>query len=132
MNRSFRVKLKLYENLLAQVVNNILGSATWNSSKPIKFPHLWKLANQSTLNKAHVIEITKACKVAFMKARDSFVVRYRKERADWKKTGWWKFYFLKLPANRFWLTSKSCSWFNKVVYRRLSTKWNSWKGNMFT
>ena len=36
-----------------------------------------------------MIEIAKACKVAFMKARDSFVVRYRKERVNWKKkTGW--------------------------------------------
>ena len=57
----------------------------WNSSKPIKFPHLWKLANQSTLNKAHVIEITKACKVAFMKARDSFVIRYREEHVKLNK-----------------------------------------------
>ena len=47
----------------------------WNSSKPIKFPHLWKLANQSTLNKAHMIEKTKACKFTFMKARDFFAVR---------------------------------------------------------
>ena len=60
-------------------------SAMWNSSKPIKFPKLWKLANQSTLNKACMIEIAKACKVASMKARDSFVVRYRKERVSWKK-----------------------------------------------
>ena len=32
-------------------------------SKPIKFTHLRKLANQSTSDKAHVIEISKACKV---------------------------------------------------------------------
>ena len=32
-----------------------------------------------------MIEIAKARKVAFMKARDSFVVRYRKERVSWKK-----------------------------------------------
>ena len=57
----------------------------WNSSKPIKFHHLWKLANESTLNKAQVIEITKTCEVAFMKARDSFVVRYREERVNWEK-----------------------------------------------
>ena len=68
-----------------QGVNNISESAMWNSSKPIKFPHLWKLANQSTLNKAHVIEITKACKVAFMKARDSFVIRYREEHEKLNK-----------------------------------------------
>ena len=32
------------------------------------------------LNKAHVMEITKACKVTFMKARDSMVVQHREER----------------------------------------------------
>ena len=73
-------------------------STTWNSSKPIKFPHRWKLANQSTLNKAHVIEITKACKVAFMKARDSFVVRHRKERVDWKKNRMMKILFFKASS----------------------------------
>ena len=31
-------------------------------------------------------EITKACTVAFMKARNSLVVRYREKRANWKKT----------------------------------------------
>ena len=47
----------------------------WNSSEPIKFPHLWKLANQSRLNKAYVIELTKVFKVFFsVKTRDSFVV----------------------------------------------------------
>ena len=45
----------------------------WNLKKPIKFAHLWKLANQSTL-KAHVIEITKASIASFMKARNSLVV----------------------------------------------------------
>ena len=58
----------------------------------IKFPHVWKLANQATLNKAHVIEITKLWKIAFMKAR------------DWKKNRMVKIYFLKLPANKSWLT----------------------------
>ena len=101
----------------------------WNSSKAIKFPHLWKLANQSTLNKAYVIEITKACKVTFMKVRDSFVVRCREDDVNWKENRTMRIYFLKLPANRFWLTSKSCSWFNKVVYGRPSIKWTSWKGN---
>ena len=66
-----------------------MESAMWNS---IKFPHVWKLANQATLNEADVIEITKLCKVAFMKAR------------DWEKNRMVKIYFLKLPANRFWLT----------------------------
>ena len=37
--------------------------------------------------------------------------------------------FLKVPTNRFWLTSKNCSWFNKVIYGRPSSKWTSRKGN---
>ena len=51
----------------------------WNSKKPIKFAHLEKLANQSTLNKAHMIEITKACIAAFMKARNSLDVWCREK-----------------------------------------------------
>ena len=54
-----------------------------NSKKPIKFAHLYKLAIQSTLNKAHLIEIIKACVVAFMKARNSLVVWCREKK---KKT----------------------------------------------
>ena len=40
-----------------------------NSSKPVKFTHLQKLANQSALNGAYVIEITKTCTLALIKAR---------------------------------------------------------------
>ena len=62
------------------------------------------------MNKAHVIEITKACSVDFMKARNSLVVRSR-ERERVKKTedGGWK-------NRRYGLTSKICLWFSKVVY----------------
>ena len=54
-----------------------------------------------------------------MKAKDGLVARCREERVNLMV----KIYFLTLPANRFWLTSKSCPWFNKVVYSRHSTKW---------
>ena len=40
-----------------------------------------------------------------------------------------KTYFFKALANRFWLTSKSCSWFNKAVHGRPSFKWTPWEGN---
>ena len=76
-----------------QAVNIVSGSTMLNWSKPVKFPHFWNLANQSTLNKAHVIEITKACKVTLMKARDSFVVQYREERVSWKKNRIVKIFF---------------------------------------
>ena len=33
--------------------------------------------------------------------------------------------FFKALVNRLWLTSKSCSWFNKIVHGRLSIKWTS-------
>ena len=45
-----------------------------DSSKPIKFVHLQKLASQPTLNDAHVIEIAKTSSVAFMKARNFMFV----------------------------------------------------------
>ena len=67
-----------------------------NSSKPVKFSHLKKLANQSTLNEAHVIEITKACTVVFMKSRNSLVVRFREKCDNWKKQKMLKNMFLKL------------------------------------
>ena len=39
---------------------------------------------------------------------------YKDKRVNWKKNrGWYK--FLTALAKRFWLTSKSCSWFNIVV-----------------
>ena len=66
-----------------------------------------------------------------MKARDSLVVRYREELEKMsigKKQDGDNLLF-KVPANRFWLTSKSCSWFNKVVYGRPSIKWTSRRGN---
>ena len=90
------IKFKLYTNWSA--------CAMWNSKKPIKFPHLLKLANQSTLNKAHPIGITKACIVAFMKARNSLVVwcREKKKTEDREKV------LLKTLAKIFLLTSKSC------------------------
>ena len=64
------------------------------------------------LNKAQLIKITNACTVAFMKARISLVFRWR----DRKKTEDYENVFFKDFANKFWLTSKGCSWFNKVVY----------------
>ena len=63
-----------------------------------------------------MIETAKACTVAFMKARNSLVVRCRERE---KKQKMLKMYFFKAFVNRFWLTSKSCSWFNKVVHSRL-------------
>ena len=56
------------------------------------------------LNKAHVIEITKACTVAFMKARNSLIARCREKHVNWKKTEDEKNLFFKALANRFWLT----------------------------
>ena len=76
-----------------------------------------------------MIEITKACTVAVMKARNSLAVRWREKLANWKKTGDGEKKFFKVLANRFWLTSESYSWFNKVAHGRPFVKWTSWKGN---
>ena len=70
------------------------------------------------LNKGHVIEITKECRVAFTKARNSLVVQYREKHV--RKNG--EKLFFKALVNRFWLTSKSYSWFSKVVYGQPSIK----------
>ena len=49
-----------------------------------------KISQSIKLNGAHVIEITKACAVAFMRARNSLVVRCKEKRANWeKKTKKW-------------------------------------------
>ena len=66
-----------------------------------QIPHLSTLANQSTLNKGHEIEITKACTVAFMKARNSLVVQCREKHVNWKKTEDGENLFFKALANRF-------------------------------
>ena len=71
-----------------------------------------------------MIEITKACTVASMKARNSLVVvQCREKKVNWKKnTEDSENLFFKALANRFWLTSKSYSWFNEVVHGRPSIK----------
>ena len=56
----------------------------WNSKQTNQIHHLSTLANQSTLNKAHVIELTKACTVTFMKARNSLVVWCGEKRVNWR------------------------------------------------
>ena len=99
------IKLKLCNNWSAQAVNSISQCAMWNSTKPIKSSRLEKLTNQSTLNKAQVIEIINACIVAFMKARNSLVVSWREKKKN-ERCILWKLYFAKI----FLLTWKSCSW----------------------
>ena len=64
-----------------------------------------------------MIETAKACTVAFMKARNSLVVRCREREKKAEDVE--NVFFFKAFVNRFWLTSKSCSWFNKVVHSRL-------------
>ena len=56
-----------------------------------------------------MIEITKACTVAFMKARNSLVVRCREKHVNREKKKKQKTVkiFFKALANRFWLTSES-------------------------
>ena len=86
--------------------------------------------SKSKLNKAYAIEIAKACTVAFMKARNSLVVRCGEECVNWKKkTEHGKNLFFSTSANRFWLTLKYCSWLNEFAHGRPSIKWTSRKGN---
>ena len=62
-----------------------------------------------------MIDITKACTVAFIKARNSLVDRCRKKHVNWKKKEKMeRIYFFKVLASRFWLTSKKL--FNKFAH----------------
>ena len=66
------------------------------------------------------MEITKAYTVTFMMARNSLAIRYRQKlvkKKKQKKQEMVQIYFFKSLANRSQLSSKSCSWFNKVVQR---------------
>ena len=83
--------------------------------------HICPPLKLTMFNKARVIEITKARTVAFMKSRNSLVVRCRER----KKTEDSENLLFKALANGFWITSKYCSWFNKVVHGRSSIKWTS-------
>ena len=73
-----------------------------------------------------MIEITKACAVAFMKAKNPLVVRCREKHVNLgKKTEDGENLLFKALGNRFWLASKSYSWFNKEVHGQPSIKWTS-------
>ena len=74
-----------------------------------------------------MIQIIKAHTIAFMKSRNSLFVPSRENKK--KKTEDGENIFSKALANRFWLTSKNCLWFNKVFHGRPSIKWTSWRGN---
>ena len=58
-----------------------------------------------------MIEITKACTVAFMKTRNSLIVRCREKNVNCKKkkTEDGENLFFKALRNRFWLATTSCS-----------------------
>ena len=55
------------------------------------------------------------------------------ERNMWigKKTEDGENLFFKALDNRFWLTLKSYSWFNRVNHGQPSIKWTSWKGKWY-
>ena len=111
------IKLKLCNNWSAKAVNSISECAMWNSKKAIIFAHFKKLANQPTLNKAHVIEITKACVVGFMKARNSLFVWCRENK---KNRRWWKYVSKGLDKHFLLTSSCSCSWptFYQMDFRK--------------
>ena len=94
---------------LIKAANNISEKAISNSNKPVKIVYLRKLANQSLLHGAHVIEMATASKVVFMKARKST----KRETCQLKRkiTRWWKYiyiyiYIFQAFPGGFWLTPK--------------------------
>lgn len=90
---------------LTKAANNISEKAISNSNKSVKIVYLRKLANQSLLHGAHVVEMATASKVVNMKARKST----KRETCQLKRkiTRWWKYiYFFRAFPGRFWLTPK--------------------------
>ena len=83
------------QHKLLTIFRSVLCEIQRNQSNLLTFV---KLANQSTLNKAHMIEITKACIVAFMKARNSSVVSCRETGKTQKMV---EMHFLKLLLKIF-------------------------------
>ena len=72
-----------------------------------------------------MIEITKACIVDFMKARNSLVVQCRQKSVNWEKeeTENCESIFFKALTKILWLARGSCSWFNKLfMTNRLSNR----------
>ena len=60
-----------------------------------------------------------------IKAKNSLVVPCREKHVNWKKIKDGENLLFKALANRFWLTSKSCSGLSKVVHGRPSMKRSS-------
>ena len=65
-----------------------------------------------------------------MKVRNSFVVRCKDKRVNWKKKIEDRKFFTAL-AKRFWLTSKSCPWFNIVDLMYSLLRESTWKWSLF-
>ena len=78
-----------------------------------------------------MIEITKTCAVAFMRAINPLAVQCRAKHVNWKESEDGENLFFKVLANRFWLPSKRYSWFNKIVHGQSSIKRTSWKGKAY-
>ena len=72
-----------------------------------------------------MIEITKPCTAACLKTKNSLAVRCSEKHVNLKKTEDSENFLFKALANRLWLTSKRCSWFNKVVHGQPSIKLTS-------
>ena len=87
------IKFKSYNNWSAQATKNTSKSAVLNSSKQTKFSHLQKLANQSTLNGTHVIEITITRIADSMKVKHSLIFHIQGNVSIRKNTRWWKYIF---------------------------------------
>ena len=77
------------------------------------------------LNKAHVIKTPQKqrhVQLILRKKRNCLVVHCTRKRANREKTKNGENLFFKALSDRFLLTLKSCSWFNKVVHDRPSIK----------
>ena len=115
----------------------------WNWNKPIKFAHLWKLANQSTLNKAHVVRRAYTMKFFFHRwldfSFDSFLSTFHTwihhESISEEKIFTW--FLIKIFSSEIHFTNQRSiekNQNNKADYKKKTRKLRKWivtGGNFF-
>ena len=69
-----------------------------------------------------MINITKTYQLFLLKQEIPWLFNVERTVSNGKKREDGENLFFKALPNRFWLTSKSCLWFNKVVHRRHSNQ----------
>ena len=102
--------------VLCEIQANQSNSSPLNISQPINVEY-------STCDRINIRHV----QLPLWKQEILWLFNVKKNMSIGNKTEDGENLFSIALANRFWLTSKSYSWFNNVVYGRPSVKQTSWK-----